>query len=185
MKRFALFLAAVGTLFLGAGAAGTVSAYPFGLVSSLRALDTQGLPNYEVPVVVSNCFPDELVVFTLGDSTADSTCSDVSFEARATLRAPAAVGSYDVEAELRGTQGPVDPDRPDESRIERPRTLTAQISVVAQAPDTTVAAVPISGEIPTTGSSGIGSTTLLALGLSVVGLGLLVVSQVRRRGASA
>jgi hypothetical protein len=42
-----------------------------------------------------------------------------------------------------------------------------------------------SGQLPATGSSGTNSTSNIALGLFAVGLGLLVVSQVRRRQASA
>jgi len=46
---------------------------------------------------------------------------------------------------------------------------------------TTVPATIPGAGLPATGSSGMGTTTGIALGLFVVGLGLFIVAQVRRR----
>ena len=48
------------------------------------------------------------------------------------------------------------------------------------APTTTVAAVSPPTGLPATGSGGIGTTTGIAIGLFVVGLGLFVVTRLRR-----
>jgi hypothetical protein len=47
-------------------------------------------------------------------------------------------------------------------------------------PSTTVAPTVPPGGLPATGSSGIGSTTGIAIGLFLVGLGLFVVTRLRR-----
>ena len=52
--------------------------------------------------------------------------------------------------------------------------------VVSAAPATTPGAGG-SGALPSTGSGGISQTTGIALGLLVVGLGLVIVAQIRRR----
>jgi hypothetical protein len=63
---------------------------------------------------------------------------------------------------------------------------TTTVSGATTAPaDTTAPTTNPSGQLPATGSSGTNSTTNIALGLFAVGLGLLVVAQVRRRQASA
>jgi LPXTG-motif cell wall-anchored protein len=200
MKRIALLLTAVGIMLAGAGVASPASAYPFGLVSSLQALQVEGPPGYDVPAVVTNCFPNEAVTFTLGSSTASATCSSVTFEARANLAAPAQAGTHTVTAELLGTTSG-GADDPDIANITRPKTLTAEIRVLAAGTNPTApggggsdagaggsgsesptAAGP-TGSLPRTGS-GFNGTLTLALGLVVVGLGLFAVSQLRRRSAA-
>jgi LPXTG-motif cell wall-anchored protein len=202
MKRIALLLTAVGIMLAGAGVASPASAYPFGLVSNLQALQVEGPPGYDVPAVVSNCFPNEAVTFTLGSSTASATCSSVTFEARANLAAPAQAGTHTVTAELLGTTSG-GADDPDIANITRPKTLTTDIRVLAAGTNPTApgdggsdagagtggsgsesptAAGP-TGSLPRTGS-GFNGTLGLALGLVVVGLGLFAVSQLRRRSAA-
>jgi hypothetical protein len=56
----------------------------------------------------------------------------------------------------------------------------AGLPTTTVAPATTVAATTPPAGLPATGSDGIGTTTGIAIGLLVVGLGLFIVTRVRR-----
>jgi hypothetical protein len=60
-------------------------------------------------------------------------------------------------------------------------TIPGQATTTTTPVVTTVPATTPGGGLPATGSDGIGTTTSIAIGLLVVGLGLFVVAQVRRR----
>jgi LPXTG-motif cell wall-anchored protein len=84
--------------------------------------------------------------------------------------APTEAGVYD------GTGvGERSPSLPFQFEIKVPTT-----PVDPTTPTTTAAP---GGTLPETGANGISSTTTIALGLLIVGLGLFVVAQVRRRQA--
>jgi hypothetical protein len=61
----------------------------------------------------------------------------------------------------------------------------AGLPTTTVAPATTVAATVPGAGLPATGSDGIGTTTGIALGLFVVGVGLFIVTRVRRSQPSA
>lgn len=197
MKRLIAMLAATGAALLALGAPAQAD-YPPGQIATLVAVPAVGGPGYTVTATVSNCYPGESLTFTLVSSTATATCSTTTFQATVQLTAPAAVGFYDVTVPLAPIVSPLraaPQALPAGNAAMRPRTLTAQIQVVEQEQTTTSSTttttttpsgqLPASGEIPTTGSSGLNTTATVAIVLLVGGLALVAVAQVRRRQSSA
>ena len=123
-------------------------------------------------VTVQGCEPGETLTATLGEQSNSSTCAGAngirtpgvtetpagSGNATMTVSAPAAAGTYSGVVASGSTSN----------------TASFSVTVVAQAG-------PSTGSLPQTGSNGIGTTTTIALGLVAIGVGMLVVTQVRRR----
>jgi hypothetical protein len=89
---------------------------------------------------------------------------------------PTAAGTYTVTA-----VGPQSGTQTTTFTVAQQATTTTTAAPATTAPPATV---PGTG-LPATGSDGIAATTGIAIGLLVVGLGLFVVAQVRRRQPSA
>ena len=195
MKRLAGFLTVLGAVLLGFAPPASAD-YPPGATAALTATPASGGPGYTVTATVSNCFPGESLTFTLGTSTATATCSATTFQATVTLTAPQAPGPYNVTVPLQ-PQGQT-------PQANRPRVLSAPITVVA-APTTTVpATLPETGGsdgsggvgggtgtggqpglpgggLPATGSSGLSTTGTIAITLLAAGAGMFAVARLRRR----
>lgn len=137
-----------------------------------------GPPGYTFTATVTNCVPGQRIVFVLGDQRVDATCDPVTMQATVTLTAPPGLGSYTVSAEFYGDCTPfgLPPSQPDVPCL----VLSETIQVIDAATTTTTVA---GGNIPTTGSSGVNSTLSTALVLVLTGLGVFVVSRIRRRPA--
>lgn len=172
MKKFALALTAAAAVILGS--AGVVDAYPPG-GQQVVVSDTTIEPGETFTVTVE-CVPDETVTFIFGDIVLTQICrlvinagnnlSDVANgTASATFTAPTEPGSYTGTA-----TGSIS-------------GLLGSFSVVVEAETAGTPGTPATpaGSLPATGSDGIGSTTMMAGGLLVVGLGMFGVASVRRR----
>jgi len=187
MKKFALALMAASALVFGFG---PVAHAQYGSDTVIPS-DSTPTPGELITLTVTGCAPGEIITFSInGNVVATTTCvtvaalsagDDVELRAAlvvqtravATFAAPATPGTYTVL--VTGNQG-----------------FFASIVIVVSAPaattppvtgGTVAAAVP-GGGLPATGASGTGSMTSMAIGLLVVGLGLFVVAQVRRRQPS-
>lgn len=99
--------------------------------------------------------------------------------ATATLTAPTAPGTYQGTATQGASVQTFTVVVPGQAV-----TTTVPATTVAPGTPTTVAATTPGSGLPATGSSGIGTTTGIAIGLLVVGAGLFIVAQVRRRQSS-
>jgi hypothetical protein len=170
MKKFALAVTAASALLLGLGMpAHAQTPTPSYSTSVTVGPVTSGGP-YTVTYV--NCVPGETITFSQPESTPTSVsavCPGEGTLGTATASfasAPTAPGDYTVTAA--GTQSPV-------------RTITFSLSPTG----VTVPATVPGGGLPATGSDGFGTTTPIAIGFLVVGLGFLVVAQIRRRQPSA
>jgi uncharacterized membrane protein YtjA (UPF0391 family) len=191
MKKLALALIAASAAVFGFGLVAQAQGYtptipPIGPVT----------PGGSYTVTVNNCVPGEQVTFTQLQSTPTvivATCSGALPTltgsviglllpqqgalptASATFTAaPTAPGTYNGTAV--GAQSGSTPFS---------FTIPGQTATTVP-PPTTAAPVPTTqpalvGGLPATGSGGISTTTGIAVGLLVVGLGLFVVAQVRRR----
>jgi LPXTG-motif cell wall-anchored protein len=171
MKKFAVSLIAtvVGVFGFGAVAGAQYGASPFTVVASPTTVG----PSEVVTVTVQGCEPGENLIATLGEQSDDATCEGASGlgsttnrqtqvstgNATMTVTAPPALGTY---------TGTVTGES---------NSATFTITVIAQS------AAP-TGSLPQTGSNGIGTTTTIALGLLAVGVGMLAVTQIRRRRAT-
>lgn len=160
MKKFASVVAAAAISLLALGTPAQASPYPPG---GQQVTIDDAAPAAGGPVVVTAaCTGDETVTITLGDQTATTTCEDGT--ATVTINAPSTPGAI-TGVVLGATSGPLG---------------EFEVTVAAQVPVTT----PSTG-LPATGSSGVGLTAGLAVGLLVVGLGLFVAATVRRRQPAA
>jgi LPXTG-motif cell wall-anchored protein len=161
MKKFALGLMAMATAVFGFGLA--ANAYPPG-AGSVTATPPSGAAGYSVSVKAT-CLPGEAVTVVLVSSTATGNCGAAGTAASLlgitkagsvtlVVKAPATAGTYTGSA-TGATTGALG---------------TFRITVTA----------PPAG-LPATGSNGVSTMTIIAIGLFAVGAGLFGVSQVRRR----
>jgi hypothetical protein len=158
MKKLALGLIALSAVVFGFG---NVAEAQYNTVDGTATVTpTTTAPGGTVTVVMSGCTPGETVTFVLGSATTSATCAGDG-TAVASLPAPGTAGTYTGTA-TGVTSG-----------------VAASFTVVVA-----LAATPPGG-LPATGSGGISTTTGIAIGLFVVGLGLFGVTQVRRRQAAA
>ena len=188
MKKIALALMAASAAVFGFGMVAAAQTTQYGQAISILNPVTAGAP---YTVVYANCVVGDTITFTQPQSTptsVDGTCvgagatltgsvvglllpqqQQPSATATATFTSAPTPGTYNGTAV--GQLQPVDPLPVHDSRPGRPPR---------PAPTTVPVTVP-GGGLPATGSGGIGTTTGIAIGLLVVGLGLFVVAQVRRR----
>jgi LPXTG-motif cell wall-anchored protein len=165
-----------------AGASVAQAQYPVSKPPTLVISQDIGPPGYTFTATVTECVPDQRVVFVVGDQRVEATCDPVTLQASATITAPPGLGSYTVTAEFYG-----DCSSFGTGAIVAPAgapcfVLSETIQVVSAGPTTTT--LP-GGNLPTSGASGVSSTLTSGLVVLVVGLGLLVVARRRRRPASA
>lgn len=158
MKKFSVVLMATVASVFGFGAAATAADYPPG--STVTAAPASGPPNYDVTVSITGCTPPEVLTVTLGSETETGTCAAPAAlgsdgTAAIMIKAPSAAGTY--TGTVTGTAN---------------FSGSFQIQVVVPPPT-----------LPGTGSDGISTMTIIALGLFGVGAGLFGVAQVRRRQA--
>ena len=193
MKKLLISLAAAVALVLGFGVPAGASAYPPG-GTSVTVDPASGSAGFSFDVT-ANCTPGETVTFTFQGATMTATCSagsdsDSGGTATATFTAPSDAGRYTgsvtgsvsdalgsfavtVEAEETTTTAAPTTDAP----------TTDAPTTAAPATDAPTTAAPVttpSGGLPATGSDGIGTTTGIAIGLLIMGLGLFAVATVRR-----
>lgn len=160
MKKFSIAVLAAAASILGFGAAAHAQLPdPYPPTSTVTATPASGPPGYTVTVTITGCVPGDVLTVTLGSNTATVTCAapaalNATGSAATTIAAPNAVGTYTGTVTGTNFNG------------------SFQIQVVAPTPT-----------LPGTGSSGVSTMTLIALGLFGVGAGLFGVSQVRRRQA--
>ena len=178
MKKFALALMASAALVFGFGA---VAQAQYGSATVTFSVSS-ATPGQTITITINGCTPGETVTVTLnGAVVATATCTaaggltqgsllgiglvqQTATSATATFTAPTTPGTYPVV--VTGNRG---------------YSVTTSLTVVAAA--TTPATTP-GGGLPATGSSGMGTTTSIAIGLLAVGAGLFFVAQVRRRQPS-
>ncbi len=178
MKKFALALMASAALVFGFGA---VAQAQYGSASATFNFPSFS-PGQTVIITINGCAPGERITITVNGSVVTvAICAattsltqgsllgiglvqQTATAATATFTAPSTPGTYSV-----GLTG------------DRGFSFTASLTVVAAA--TTPATTP-GGGLPATGSSGMGTTTSIAIGLLAVGAGLFFVAQVRRRQPS-
>jgi len=160
MKKFTIALMAVlGLVF---GPAAVANAYPpSGALITVSNATPQPGDSIQISVDCGDGSDSgDTVTVNLGDSSATGTC--VNGSATVTIAVPTAEGT--INGEVLNADG------------ENVGTFT--VTVAAAAP---VTQPNPSGQLPATGSDGIGTTTMIALGLLIAGLALFAVATVRRR----
>jgi LPXTG-motif cell wall-anchored protein len=168
MKKIALALAAVAAMILGLGGVANANPIPIPnvyppVVPSVTVTPSTVGPGGTV-TVTANCTPGETVTVTLESATASAPCGEDG-TVTLTISAPSAVGTYN--GTVAGTvSGPLG---------------SFAVTVLAAGPTPTTP----TGGLPSTGSDGTNTTTMIAAGLLVVGLGLFAVATVRRRQTPA
>lgn len=173
MKKFALILSALGVMIIGAGAANPVAAqYPPTSVTFIVTVSF-GPPGFGFTTVVAGCVNDTPVTFTVpGFAPVTTTCANG--QATADFTAPTTEGDYPVSVTY------TDPV----TGLATSRSSQITVLDAPVAPTTTLpVTAPPGGLLPATGSSGLSGNLLTAGTLILVGLGLLVVTQVRRHTA--
>ena len=169
MKKLALALIAASAAVFGLG---SVAEAQYGTTPAVGVSPATVVSGGTVTVTATGCTPPEIVTFAItGGDSKSATCASASAlgeveglnaqtggtgTASVQLTAPVAAGTYPGTAV--GTLG-----------------FNQPFSVIV-----TAAVVPPAG-LPATGSGGLNTSTGIALGLLVVGLGLFGVAQVRRR----
>ena len=178
MKKLVFSILAVLGITLGASA---VSGQYFGPFSA-SAMPSTVAPGGSVTVTVQNCDDGTPVTITLEDSSVTVTCAGTAalvqgFRAPAqtatpgtasgVVTAPTDAGAYIGTATGTSDGGPA----------------TADFSVTVQVPTSTVPQTNGAGgtTLPSTGGGGIEPLAVVAASLLVVGFGLVVVTQIRRR----
>lgn len=176
VKKLALALMAMSALVFGFGMVAEAQVGPYGGGSAtITFAPANPGPGQTITITITGCTPGETLTLKLnGVTIATLVCVPASTalggsvtgllmpqqtgtgQATTTITTPTEPGTYTYT--VSGSQG-----------------------YVASA--TLVIAAPIAppGGLPATGSGGASHTTLIALGLLVVGLGLFVVAQARRR----
>jgi len=195
MKKLAIGLMALGGLLFATSSI-TQADYPPGSTAALTVAPNPVTPGATVTGTITNCFPGEVIPWdiTPGGPSGSATCSTTTFIASFTFTAPATAGSYTVTAHLPAAPTPPPPAFmlgflfPRQPVPPRPRDLTVTLVVqqpvtTTAAPTTTLAPTTTAGGagLPTTGSSGTDNLAVIAIGVFIVGAGLLLVSQVRRK----
>jgi uncharacterized membrane protein YtjA (UPF0391 family) len=173
MKKIALAMIAAAAAVFGFGVVAEAQTGPYGGTGTATVSSPVVVPGGTVTITVTGCTPGEIVTFRLGPASATAPCT-VSISlgsvvigalvaqtpgtgtATATLPVPTTPGNYTGTATA-------------------PSGFSASFAVAVQ-----VTSPPATG-LPATGSGGIDTTTGIALGLFVVGLGLFAASQVRLR----
>jgi len=153
MKKLALALVTMSTVVFGFGMGAQAQ---YGSSSGTATVTPASLaPGGNATVGISGCPAGSSVVVVFSGTTSTVT-ANASGAATATVKAPATAGTFPGTA----TCG----------------TVVSSFSVV-------VAAAPVvpGGGLPPTGLDGAGTTTSIAIGLLVMGLGLFGVTQIRRR----
>lgn len=170
MKKFALALMAAAAAVFGVGM--VANAYP-PVPDAPGVSDSTPAPGGTF-TVTSACAVPETVTFTIPGDSDTATCEPGATGAflllqqttpdgvaTGTLTAPTAAGTYTV-------------------------TITGSSSGDLGTVSVTVAAqTDPGGGLPATGSDGVATTTWIAAGLLIVGLGLFAVATVRRRQPAA
>ena len=187
MKKLALALMAAAAAVFGFGIVASAQTY-----SPAASVPVAPGPGSSYSVTYTNCVVGETITFNQAQSTPATVtglCTGTS--------APALNGSIlglllpqqtaNGTATGTFTAAPTAPGTYTGTGTGVNGTVTFSFTIPGQAATTTTG-VPVttaapSGQIPATGSSGISTTTTVAIGLLVVGAGLLVVAQVRRRQA--
>jgi hypothetical protein len=172
MKKFALSLVIAAVAIFGSGVAAQASTYPPG---GTVVAPPEVLPGGSFTATITGCTPSEVMTFLfLGGSELgicelpqalmgrSAALTVGTGTASATFNAPTANGNYEVM--VTGSLG------------FRGSVSVSVTSAVAPATPTAP-----SGGLPATGTDGIPTMTMMALGFFVVGGGLLTVSQMRRR----
>ena len=177
MKKFALALMASAALVFGFGA---VAQAQYGSASVTFNLSSF-TPGQAVTVSMTGCTPGETITVSVNGAVVGTAVCQASALTQGSLlglglvqqtatsatlqfTAPATPGTYAVV--VTGTSG---------FRVETTLTVVAAATTPATTPG---------GGLPATGSSGMGTTTGIAIGLLAVGAGLFFVAQVRRRQPS-
>ncbi len=170
MHKFSVSVIAAVTALLGFGAVANAQygASEFQVVVSPTTVDPSG----QVTITVEGCELGEGLSAELGTQTDDATCAGPSGIALAGRQAQANSGSATMTLSAPASAGTYTG-----TVTSTTNSATFTVTVVAQATTPT-------GSLPQTGSNGIGTTTTIALGLVAVGVGMLVVTQIRRRRIS-
>ena len=181
MKRLAALMVALGALLLGVNT--VAEAYP-PTGPTLEIIGEQ-VPGGIVTVQINNCNPgDTIEVFFNGELIATLTCVAVgsggAFLLESVLGAPS-TGQASTPLQL-----PTEPGTyPGEARIIEPN-ITLPFTIVLEGDDDVAGGGGTNGDdngdgtLPATGSSGLSTTTTIAIGLLVVG-GVLFLVAMRRR----
>lgn len=174
MRKFALALMAAAAAVFGFGLVAQAQVYPPPALTVTVGSATV-TPGADVVVTVTGCTPGTTVTVELEDVSVTVTCE----------AAGGALGSiFGLIAQTEGTgTATATVTAPDE-----PGTYTGSVTTSdgasASFQVTVLAPTAPAGGLPATGSGGISTTTGIAIGLFAVGLGLLGVSQIRRRQAA-
>ena len=199
MKKLAFALLAASALLFGVGLVAQAYAPPGG------AITTPANPGPGQPFTTTvNCtagagdvtfsFTGNIAAtLTVACTPGSGTASVMGFltqtptgTATATFTAPTAPGTYSGTATQGGQQVGA-------FTIVIAQAATTTVPVTTAAPGATTVAPAVTtisptvpgGGLPATGSGGMGTMTGIAIGLLVVGAGLFIVAQVRRRETSA
>lgn len=183
MKQVCVALIAVLGIGFGATAASAQSPY-FGN-ASVSASPSTVAPGGEVTVTVQNCVAGTDVVITLEASSATAACSAPTTDAQG-FRAPAqtstpgtAVGTVDAPT----TPGTYTGSAALAEGAALPFTVTVATPTSSVA-DTGDRGDEVTADLPATGG-GIEPLTIAAIVLLIAGVGLVVVTRLRRRQARA
>jgi hypothetical protein len=172
MKKFALGLVIAAVAVFGSGVAAQASTYP---PSGTVEAPPQVVPGGSIEAKITGCAPPEVITFVLQDDEKTAICVEAAAKksgfaaltvatgtgtASVTFTAPSTPGTYVITATgSAGFQG----------------STTTTVAAASATP-----AIPAGG-LPATGTDGISTITMMAIGFFAVGGGLLVVSQMRRR----
>jgi hypothetical protein len=180
MKKFALSIVIAAAAIFGSGVAAQASTYPPSSIATVAAGGT-------FDATINGCTPPEIVTFLFegvsktapclpGPSSLRSAAATVGTgTASVTFDAPSVPGNYVATAT--GSAGFRGSDSISVTAVGvTPAAPVAPITSVTPAAPVT----PLGG-LPATGADGISTMTTIAIGFFVVGGGLLVVSQLRRR----
>ena len=156
MKKVAVALAGIMMLF-GLGATAHAQ---YGTPPTVTVSPTNPAPGGSYTVNVAGCMPNEMATVVVGGASS-MVMADAMGNVVVNLTAPAAAGVINGSVTCNGA--------------------TTNFTVAVGAVPPTNGGGDGGGGLPATGSDGQQSMLVVALGLLVVGLGVLGVSQVRRR----
>ena len=159
MRKIALGLAVVMTLFGFGATAHAQYTNPPGVTVS----DSSPAPGGTFVVNVTGCQPNSPIAVSFGGASS-TVNADASGNAAVTLTAPTTAGTANGSTTCNG----------------QTTNFTVQVQAPADSTPPTQGG-DAGGGLPATGSDGTGTTTTVAIGRLIVGLGLFVVAQTRRR----